>query len=147
MVCSVFRRSGFLLAALALFSIAGGHWAVLQTVAWVEMLRDYTQKTGSMAVAVEQTFDGQHPCELCLQIATAKQQENTKVQGGRQKSDGSKPGIVKADKSEKAIPFQKGFSPVWMAATGLRWNARSTSIGSSREEQPPTPPPRLSSCA
>ena len=71
-MAAVFRNIGLVLAALALFSIAGGHWAVLQSVAWVEMLHDYAQKTGSVAVAVEQTFDGAHPCELCREIATSK---------------------------------------------------------------------------
>ena len=74
-LCTVLRKLGLLFAALALFSIAGGHWAVLQSVAWAEMLHDYTQRTGSVAVAVEQTFDGAHPCELCREIATSKAKE------------------------------------------------------------------------
>ena len=74
--CPVLRKLGLVFAALALFSIAGGHWAVLQSVAWAEMLHDYTQRTGSIAVAVEQTFDGQHPCELCQQIQVAKAKEH-----------------------------------------------------------------------
>ena len=133
------RQLGLVLAALAFFSIAGGHWAVLQTVAWAEMLRDYTQKTGSVALAVEQTFDGAHPCELCLQIATAKQQE-AKVQGDKQKPADQK--TAKAEKPDKALPLDKHFSPVWTAATSLRWDATSPLTGPSHEDQPPTPPPR-----
>ena len=141
----MFRKLGLVFAALAFFSIAGGHWAVLQTVAWAGMLHDYTQRTGSVAVAFEQTFDGEHPCGFCLQIAAAKQQE-TKAQGEQSKQDPSRSGVVKADKNEKAIPFQQGFSPVCTAATGLGWAAPHFLAGPSREDQPPTPPPRLPSC-
>ena len=134
------RRLGLVFAALALFSIAGGHWAVLQTVAWAEMLRDYTQQTGSVAVAVEQTFDGAHPCGLCLQIASAKQEE-AKAQNGKQKpSSGQK--IAKAQKNDKALPLANNPPPAWAAATSLRWDALAFLGGPSRDERPPTPPPR-----
>jgi len=34
----VIRRIGYPLALLALFVVAGGHWAVLQSVAWAGMI-------------------------------------------------------------------------------------------------------------
>ena len=140
MLDSVLRKLGLVLAALAIFSIAGGHWAVLQTVAWAEMLRDYTQKTGSVAVAVEQTFDGAHPCELCLRIASAKQQEG-KAQSDKQKpASGQK--VAKAQKIDKALPLDIILLPAWTIVAGLRWDARDPLGGSPRAEQPPTPPPR-----
>ena len=138
------RRLGLVLAALAFFSIAGGHWAVLQTIAWAGMLRDYTQKSGSVALAVEQTFDGAHPCELCLQIASAKQQE-AKARSDQQKPADQK--TVKAEKPDKALPLDKSLSPDWMAATSLRWYAPPPLAGPSREDQPPTPPPRSGTVA
>ncbi len=141
---SVFRKLGFVFAALALFSIAGGHWAVLQSVAWAEMLRDYTQKTGSVALAAEQTFDGAHPCELCLQIASAKQQEG-KAQSDKQKPADQK--TAKAEKPDKALPLAEHFSPVWTAATSLRWDATAPHASPSCEDQPPTPPPRSGTIA
>jgi len=58
-----------MMMALALFTAIGGPLALLQGVAWVNMVHDFS-KTGSMAQAVEMTFDGQHPCPLCKKIAT-----------------------------------------------------------------------------
>ncbi len=70
----MFRAFGFSLIALAVFSLAGGHWAVLQTVAWAQMLRDYSEGA-TVAEAVEKTFSGEAPCSMCKNIAAARQQE------------------------------------------------------------------------
>lgn len=132
------RKLGLIFAALALFSIAGGHWAVLQTVAWAEMLHDCGQRTGSLAVAAEQTFDGQHPCELCLQIAAARERE-AKSQSEKPFSD-QKTG--KAQKNDKALALEKCLFPAWTLIASVRWDPLSPLDGPSRDEQPPTPPPR-----
>jgi hypothetical protein len=63
-----------LLCAMALFQIVGGHWAVLQVTAWVGMLVKYSEAEG-MEVGIAKTFDGNHPCSLCLSIAKNKQAE------------------------------------------------------------------------
>ena len=60
--------------ALALFMIAGGHWAMLQSVAWAGMMKDFS-RTGSIAEAVTKTFDGKHPCSMCKKIASAQAHE------------------------------------------------------------------------
>jgi hypothetical protein len=60
--------------ALALFLSAGGHWAMLQGVAWATMVRDYSS-TGSVTAAVQMTFDGKHPCALCKKIAAERSHE------------------------------------------------------------------------
>ena len=52
---------------LALFLATGGHLAILQGVAWTNMVRDFA-KTESIGTALEKTFDGQHPCTLCKKI-------------------------------------------------------------------------------
>ena len=135
---TVFRKLGLVFAALALFSIAGGHWAVLQSVAWAEMLHNYTQRTGSVAVAVEQTFDGQHPCELCQQIQVAKAKEHKEAPAAPAKKDDAK---VKALLSNSLL---RPFVPMAQAAT----IPPTLSIcGPSRTEQPPTPPPRRGALA
>lgn len=54
--------------------ILGGHWAVLQTVAWTSMLIDYT-RTESFVQAVTKTFDGSRPCDLCKVVSAARQSE------------------------------------------------------------------------
>ncbi len=134
----MFRKLGLVFAALALFSIAGGHWAVLQSFAWAEMLHDYTQRTGSIAVAVEQTFDGQHPCELCQRIQMAKAKEHQEAPATPVKKDDAKVKALLAD--ARLRPF------VFTARAALVPRADPAN-GPSRTEQPPTPPPRRGTVA
>ena len=68
------QTTGLLASFLALFLMLGGHWALLQTVAWARMLRDYSN-AGSFTEAIEKTFDGRHPCKMCLKIRKARQEE------------------------------------------------------------------------
>jgi hypothetical protein len=68
------RRLGLLLSVLAMFAIAGGHWAVLQSVAWAGMVNDYS-RTDGLAVAVEKTFSGGYPCAMCKRIAMAQKEQ------------------------------------------------------------------------
>jgi len=63
-----------MLIALALASSIGLHWTVLQTVAWAAMIVSYSQEA-PLGEAVAKTFDGQHPCTLCKQIAKGKRSE------------------------------------------------------------------------
>jgi hypothetical protein len=70
----VFRKIGHVFLVVALMAAIGGHWAVLQTVAWTNMLAE-NLRTTSMTVAVEKTFDGKHPCSLCRAITQGKKSE------------------------------------------------------------------------
>lgn len=70
----MFRAISLSMLCLAMFSIAGGHWAVLQSVAWAQMLRDYS-KDATVAEAVEKTFSGDAPCAMCKKIDEARQKE------------------------------------------------------------------------
>lgn len=63
------------MAAMALFFVAGGHWGALQTVAWAGMLWQYSLEENSFATGVQKTFDGEHPCTMCVSIETAKGKE------------------------------------------------------------------------
>ena len=67
-------RFARILVLLAAVQILGGHWAVLQSVAWVKMVIDYSQND-SLPVAIEKTFDGKHPCAICLTIEGAEKQQ------------------------------------------------------------------------
>ena len=59
---------------MAFFSLAGGHWLVLQTVAWAQMLRVYS-KSAPIAEAIERTFSGGYPCTMCIKITEEQQKE------------------------------------------------------------------------
>ncbi len=114
------------MTALVLF--LGLHWAVLQTVAWTRMVIEFSQSM-PLARAISWTFDGRHPCSLCLAI-----------KGGRQSEQRESPSVSKLplklewdlpaeplalfEAVAEAIPF-----PVCTAAA-------------SRTDDPPKPRPR-----
>lgn len=70
----VLVRLGHVLLILALLGATGGHWAVLQTIAWADMLATNLQ-TESVSTAITKTFDGEHPCKMCKQISAGKKAE------------------------------------------------------------------------
>ena len=130
----MFRRIGLVCAALALFSIAGGHWAVVQSVAWAEMLRNYTQESGSVTVALKRTFDGQHPCALCREIQTAKSQDHKESPVAPAAKEDAK---VKAVSADPILPQAERL------ATAMAFPNAAALWSPTRTEAPPTPPPRL----
>jgi hypothetical protein len=68
-----------LLALLAALQLLGGHWVVLQTAAWVGMTVEYS-KTESLPEALSKTFDGQHPCKLCVAVKQGRSEEQNQAQ-------------------------------------------------------------------
>jgi hypothetical protein len=70
------RASQYLLVGTLLVSM-GGHLALLQTVAWGNMLVDFSSK-GSLTEAMDKTFDGEHPCPLCKAVKKSKSEEDKK---------------------------------------------------------------------
>lgn len=74
--CSVKRFFHTLLCLMAALHLVGGHWGVLQMVAWARMVADYSEGRGLM-VGVKETFDGEHACPMCKKIAAGKQQEQS----------------------------------------------------------------------
>jgi hypothetical protein len=67
-------RFGQSLLIVAMFAACGGHWLILQSVAWGGMIVEYSHTDG-LSLAVEKTFDGQHPCALCTQIQQGRDTE------------------------------------------------------------------------
>lgn len=65
------------LAIVACVHLLGGHWTALQFVAWGGMLWVNLQEM-SLTVALTETFDGAHPCELCHSIAEGQAEEGEK---------------------------------------------------------------------
>ena len=130
------RKAGLLGAALAMFAIAGGHWAVLQSVAWAGMLADYTRASGSWLTGVEQTFDGEHPCSLCREIAVAKGQEKSRPEPSSPVANQK----FKAGKTDGVLA-ENGFQPR-LAVGSVRWFASAFVVPIPCGEPPPVPPPR-----
>jgi hypothetical protein len=77
MVLSIF----FLMRILVAISTAcavGLHWILLQSVAWLGMVVIYTQQEASLLEGLSKTFDGAHPCALCLAIREVQNREGGK---------------------------------------------------------------------
>jgi hypothetical protein len=108
----------------ALVATIGGHWAILQTAAWVGMAVNYSN-TESLCVALSKTFDGKHPCKLCKLVKEGKKSER--------KSD-AQLDLKKMDFfALHAVEFY--FAP-------LKQNPLSPiPLMPSRSQAPPTPPP------
>ena len=70
------RVSQYLLIGTLLVSM-GGHLALLQTIAWGNMLVSYSSES-SLAEAMDKTFDGEHPCALCMVVKKSKSEDDKK---------------------------------------------------------------------
>lgn len=120
-------RLGQALLVFAMFAACGGHWLVLQSVAWSEMIVEYS-RTDTLTVAVEKTFDGQHPCGLCKQIASSSQKEQKR----QALVIASKLEFVQLETATLVLP--EGTGPLHAA---VNWFAPACA------EEPPVRPPRL----
>ena len=67
------KTSKWLLVAMLSLTL-GFHWALLQSVAWVGMIIEYSGQ-GSFQQAVANTFDGQHLCPICKLVRAGKNAE------------------------------------------------------------------------
>jgi hypothetical protein len=114
-------------ALIAAVTICGGHWAALKTVAWAGMLWEYS-RGASVTEAVVKTFNGKHPCKLCVSIDAGRQQEQKAPVSAQ----------VKVPKFEAISTTPLSFRRQ-IATPGLwrveHWFARTW------REAPPTPPP------
>ncbi len=114
---------------LAMFSVAGGHWAILQTVAWARMLQDYS-RGASLPVAITKTFNGKNPCGLCL-----------KVEEGRKKEKA--PATFKADKKTEGFLCAENPAPQSRLPRDFSYPPAVQLACIGRSNAPPSPPPRL----
>jgi hypothetical protein len=69
------RFCQFLLVFLSCLQLCGGPPGLAQCIAWAGMLVNYARQDG-LVLAVEKTFDGEHPCSLCKSIAKAQEQQD-----------------------------------------------------------------------
>ena len=120
------RRLTHIMVLAAFVFSCGGQWYVLQCVAWVNMLHEYSQMV-PFTEAVSMTFSGQYQCAICKAIAEKNQSENDK--------------LCSLEKYEK-----KFFPPLAdvLARPGSASLVYPGYLNSlqARSEAPPTPPPR-----
>jgi hypothetical protein len=85
MLPSVRQIAPRVLLAVLVLNLTGGNWVLLQSVAWSRMLIDYSQ-LNALPVAIMQTFDGKHPCKMCVEIERESQSEKkSEIQQGSSK--------------------------------------------------------------
>ena len=121
-------RFAAFLCLIAVFQLIDGHWAVLQATAWFGMLVKYSESDG-VEVGISKTFDGKHPCDLCLSIAKKKQTEN---------KEGAQLDAAKI--------YLLASAERWtLHAPRCSWSLTTTPVSlSGCSKSPPVPPPRLS---
>lgn len=120
------KRIGHVLLIVALVTTIGGHWALLQTVAWTTMLADNLQRD-SFTDAVSKTFDGEHPCKMCKDISAGKKAEK------------------QSEFSSMAKKLEFVSSParyVFAGSENFYLLPDSGTGASERSHRPPVPPPR-----
>lgn len=110
----------------------GALWNVVQVVAWVRMFHDYSQMVPA-AEALQRTFDGSKPCELChisqsAQDAARNQLPRDAAIGGGE---------------EKILLVAEGVPAVVVAAPDFVWPGVANDTGLMRTEMVPVPPPRV----
>ncbi|MST94327.1 MAG: hypothetical protein EXS33_03470 [Pedosphaera sp.] len=111
---------------LSLVLATGGHWALLQSVAWARMTVRFSQ-TARLTVALQKTFDGEHPCQLCQFVAEGKKSEQKQAleKSGAKFDFFNQPGTV-------ALFPPSRFHLLPATAHAATWRA----------DAPPRPPPR-----
>lgn len=126
---SMLRRFAHVLMFLAMFCIAGGHWALFQTVAWVEMTRTYSVEQGSLLAGLEKTFSGKAPCSKCHRIQEQRQKEE------------KLPSLVKVEKKIESLVAVRinWIAPQWSAS--FAYPPVLSCLYSSRTDEPPSPVP------
>jgi hypothetical protein len=126
------RRHLSLTALLLAWLCANGAvWNVVQVVAWAKMFHDYSQVM-PVAEALELTFDGSAPCDMCTISQDA--QDTARSQLPREAALGS---------GNEKILFVSDCAPVTvLAAPDYAWPGLVSETGLTRTESVPVPPPR-----
>ena len=56
--------------------LIGLHWTLMQSVAWVGMFVSFV-RTDPIPTAIEKTFSGENPCDVCKMVAEGKRTETS----------------------------------------------------------------------
>lgn len=124
---AVLQRARKWLIVSLLITAVGGHWAILQSVAWAQMLVRYSHGA-TLERGFTKTFSGKHPCKLCQLVKegrkTERKQEMQKLELKLEFAFVADAALVQPPR-----PHQQP------AATDATAEARL--------DEPPTPPPRF----
>lgn len=62
----------FIVVLSLVFSI-GGHWDIIQSVAWGKMIYELSQDA-PIQTAIAKTLSGENPCDICKFVASGKKE-------------------------------------------------------------------------
>lgn len=126
------RRCSLFALCLAWLFANGAIWNVVQVVAWGKMFSDNLTYL-SVGRALEKTFDGSRPCELCA-IAEAGQDTAKKQLPAEAALGGS---------AEKLLLISEIAPAFVLAAPDRAWPGVAFDSGPSRTDPVPVTPPRV----
>lgn len=106
----------------------GALWDGAQVFAWGKMIHDYSQ-TMPLSTAIEKTFDGSAPCEICVVVEDVKQQTPAQQ--------------VERNTAEKVVLAFHQTEPVILTAPEYSWAGAIDRDGLIRTESVPVRPPRV----
>ena len=129
----LFRISGYTACFAALLVMLGGHWALLQSVAWTRMAVAFSQQD-SLSEALVKTFDGQHPCPMCLKIRDGREQDKEREQNTP---------LIKMEKMPEFILSVRQTMLPFVAAEVTDTVPTVPRLHDDFIQTPPTPPPRF----
>lgn len=131
MVASVRRHVSILALCLAWLCANGAIWNVVQVVAWARMFHEFSQVMPA-AQALEVTFNGSAPCDLCK--ITEQARENERQQLPQEAALGA---------SDKLVLACQTPVPVIFSQNDVTWPGIVDATGLLRTEAVPVPPPRV----
>ena len=121
------KKLAFSLMILALACAAKLHLPALQVVAWSGMVVKYAQAV-PLAEAIEMTFDGDHPCPLCIVIRKAQTSDQHEMKA---------PGAP-----ERILLFVEPARPWVQSVFELARLSFVPTVFAGPQQRPPVPPPR-----
>ena len=128
-----FKLVAFTACLVAILTMAGGHWLALQTVAWSRMIVDFSQHD-SLGTAIAKTFDGKHPCPMCLKIRQGMHQ---------QKQQQQKEPWLKTEKLPEVVWQLRCLTAPPVPTAPHHEQPTVPVLLTDFSEPPPTPPPRV----
>ena len=123
--------------AIALVTLMQGPALVTQEIAWAGMLVRYTQERG-LVRGVAETFDGDHPCAMCLKAEKLREEER-----GDQEPLERRSGKVKNGFSWSEMAPQCGYllPRVRVLRVAPAWGTMVVELRGRGRELPSLPPP------
>ena len=120
------RTVSILSLCLAWLCANGALWDAVQVFAWGKMVHDYSRFM-TVGQAIEITFDGSAPCELCAAVDEAKQgQTDQQVERSHERV------LLACQAPEKIL----------LTVPPTAWPGVADATGLTRTEPVPVPPPR-----